>query len=112
MTGEPREVIGVSGEIMKLGPDETLIVRVPSDAPGILQTVEQLHAALPGRVLVFAGDVELVTVPTAAAAVARAWVDAGRNPTAHRIAQRQLRAGWPTLAHALDRLAPPVAGGG
>lgn len=41
--------------------------------------------------------------------VIKAWVDEGANPGYHRYMQRQLRADWPTLASALDKLAPPRA---
>jgi len=39
--------------------------------------------------------------------VIKAWVDEGANPGYHRYMQRELRATWPTLARALDSLAPP-----
>lgn len=42
-------------------------------------------------------------------AIIKAWVDEGVNLQYHRYMQRELRATWPTLANALDRLAPPRA---
>ena len=45
-----------------------------------------------------------MTETEAVEAVRKAWTDAGPVPKVHEAAQRRLRAEWPTLAAAIEKL--------
>lgn len=60
MSNEPREVIGVGGEIAILGPNDKLIVRLPAHSISVANDVAKgLNTLIPGRSIVLAGDIEI-----------------------------------------------------
>ena len=62
MTDQPREVIGVCGQIQVVGPNDKLLVVIPQGIVGYdaaIEIAKSLRATFGDRVFVMQGDVEI-----------------------------------------------------